>query len=706
MKTKILFLIHDLGQGGAEKVLVNLVNNMDSSRFDISVVAILGGGANEQFLNPNIKFRAILPKSFPGNSKFMKLLSPQLLHKMCVKEHYDVEVSYLEGPSARIISGCPNKNTKLVSWIHVEQHTPEKLSEAFRSFKEAEECYKRFDQTVCVSDFVKKDFTNLVNMSNPCNVLYNTVESDRIIAQSKDTVEEFNNDSTIKLIAVGTLKKSKGYLRLLKIVKKLKRDNYPIHLYILGIGPQQSELEKYNSDNGLSETVTLLGYQLNPYKYVANADLFVCASYAEGFSTAATEALIVGTPVCTVNVSGMKEMLGENNEFGIVTSNNSAKELYQAIKGLLDNPEKLAFYKKQAIARGKLFKTEETVSAVEKMFLGLIDTQKIEIDYSVIIRTTGKAGKKYQRLLESIDKQRIAPKEVIVVLPEGYNEPKEKLGYEHFYYSPKGMVIQRLIGIDLCKTPYALICDDDVAFGADFVEKLYHPIKIGKGSLSVGPLYSFLPPKGLNSFVNIIMGGATPTIFHKDRYNSVLKTTGYSYNRHLDTNKVKYYETQSAAWTCFFVDIEELRSIHFEDEIWLDAHGYSAFDDQAMFYKAWLNNKKTIVVSNAFYEHLDAKTSTRNNRPDVTYSQMFNMVVFWHRFLYLTENTVVGKIVDIGAFAYRLMWIKIWDIFSIIRKRQTKEDIMITKKAFKDAKKYIKSEDYKNLPPLVQEKNL
>ena len=85
---------------------------------------------------------------------------------------------------------------------------------------------------------------------------------------------------------------------------------------------------------------------------------------------------------------------------------------------------------------------------------------------------------------------------------------------------------------------------------------------------------------------------------------------------------------------------------------------------------------------------------------------MFNMVVFWHRFLYLTENTVVGKIVDIGAFAYRLMWIKIWDIFSIIRKRQTKEDIMITKKAFKDAKKYIKSEDYKNLPPLVQEKNL
>ena len=40
-----------------------------------------------------------------------------------MKEHYDIEVSYLEGPSARVISGCQDANTKLVSWIHVEQHT-------------------------------------------------------------------------------------------------------------------------------------------------------------------------------------------------------------------------------------------------------------------------------------------------------------------------------------------------------------------------------------------------------------------------------------------------------------------------------------------------------------------------------------------------------------------------------------------------------
>ena len=51
---KILFLIHDLGQGGAEKVLINLVNNMDCTQFDVSVTVLFGGGVNEQFLNPDI----------------------------------------------------------------------------------------------------------------------------------------------------------------------------------------------------------------------------------------------------------------------------------------------------------------------------------------------------------------------------------------------------------------------------------------------------------------------------------------------------------------------------------------------------------------------------------------------------------------------------------------------------------------------------
>ena len=367
---KILFLIHDLGQGGAEKVLVNLVNNMDRSKFDISVTVLFGGGVNEQFLAPDIHFHAVFPKEVLGNSKLMKLLSPTQLHKLCVKEHFDIEVSYLEGPSARVISGCQDKDTKLVSWIHVEQHTMDKLAGSFRSEQEARACYNRFDQTICVSKYVHDDFCQLLDFQKPCRVLYNTVESDKILAGASEAAPELVDDGKIRVIAVGTLKQSKGYMRLLNIIKRLRDEQYPMHLYILGIGPLQAEMEEYIRRNELQDTVTLLGYQTNPYKYVSKCDLFVCASYAEGFSTAATEALIVGTPVCTVEVSGMKEMLGENNEWGLVTEN-SEEGLYQGIKRLLDDPALLAHYKGKAAERGKSFSTKSTVKAVEEMLLSL-----------------------------------------------------------------------------------------------------------------------------------------------------------------------------------------------------------------------------------------------------------------------------------------------------------------------------------------------
>ena len=96
----------------------------------------LGGGINEQFLKRDIHYKTIWKKEFPANSKFMKILTPQQLHALCVRDHYDIEVSYLEGPSARVISGCKSSDTKLVSWIHVEQHTMDNLAASFRNERE------------------------------------------------------------------------------------------------------------------------------------------------------------------------------------------------------------------------------------------------------------------------------------------------------------------------------------------------------------------------------------------------------------------------------------------------------------------------------------------------------------------------------------------------------------------------------------------
>lgn len=363
---KILFLIHDLGHGGAEKVLVNLVNNMDRSKFDISVIALFGGGVNEQFLKPDIHYRAVFRRTFRGNSHLMKLLTPKMLHWLIVREKYDIEVAYLEGPSARIISGCPERGTKLVSWIHIEHKSEKVATASFRSAREAKKCYNRFDRLIGVSEGVKQSFLTALPVETPMEVLYNTNETEQILEQSVEPVEGTFFPEEFRIVGVGKLLHNKGFDRLARITKRLRDEGYPVHLYILGVGPLQKELETYIAQNKLEQAITLLGYQTNPYQYVAKCDLFVCASHAEGFSTAATEALIVGTPVCTVEVSGMKEMLGEHNEWGMVTENNE-EALYQGIRSLLDDPELLVHYKEKTVQRSKIFSTGTTVRSVEKM---------------------------------------------------------------------------------------------------------------------------------------------------------------------------------------------------------------------------------------------------------------------------------------------------------------------------------------------------
>ncbi len=370
-KIKVLFLIHDLGQGGAEKVLVNLVNHMDFSKFDVTVLSMFDCGENRQFLSEKVHYKFWRKKMIRGNSHLIKLLSPEKLHAILIREHYDIEVAYLEGPCARVISGCSDPNVKLVSWIHSVLSGAKQASVSFRSVREAKACYGRFHKIISVSKSVETTFRDALQVEAPYQVLYNTNDTDAIREKTRENITDVDFDSKqVKLVSVGKLQNNKGFDRILRVAKKLVDDGFPVHVYILGEGPERDSLMHYAAENKLEKNVTLLGYQLNPYKYVSKCDLFVCASFAEGFSTAATEALIVGTPVCTVEVSGMKEMLGEHNEWGVVTENNE-EALYQGIKELLEHPDKLVHYKQQAIERGKSFRTEETVRAVEDMLMGL-----------------------------------------------------------------------------------------------------------------------------------------------------------------------------------------------------------------------------------------------------------------------------------------------------------------------------------------------
>lgn len=332
----------------------------------------------------------------------------------------------------------------------------------------------------------------------------------------------------------------------------------------------------------------------------------------------------------------------------------------------------------------------------------------MDINYSVVIRTIGRAGEKYRKLLNSIENLEPRPKEVIVVLPDGYGYPKERIGKglkETFIYCKKGMVEQRLVGIENAKTNYLLVCDDDVAFEEDFVRKLYKPIKEGIAKISAGPLLSFLPQPGIKSLYNNISLSAVETIFNKHKYIHVLKSSGWSYNRNIDLEKEVYYETESLPWTCFFAERKALEQLNFREEMWLDKQGYASLDDQAMFYKAYLMGIKSVVVSNAHYEHMDAMTSRKSEssgiKDKVFTSNGFNRIIFWHRFIYSMENNIILKFICILSFLYYALFTSIYLSVKGVRNKEFIKRRKLIFNGYQEGFKYIKSSDYKFLKNIV-----
>lgn len=365
---RILFLIPTLSGGGAEKVLVNLVNNLDRNKYSIKVMTLFDTGVNKQYLKEKNEYMFFFNRNFRGSRLLFKLFSPKFLFNLMIKEEYDVIVSFLEGPTTRIVSGCNNEKTKIVNWIHNEFYDMKSVSKSYRSLKETIRCYKKFSYTVFVAESAKDVFPGVIPLQNK-RVLYNIVETEQIREMSLEKVEDIQFDgSKINLVSVGRFTHQKGYERLLEVINKLiYQDKINLHLYLIGQGELKEKYLKIINERKISDNVTLLEFQKNPYKYVKKSDLFICSSYYEGFSTVVTESLIIGTPVVTTLCSGMKELLGEESQYGTIVEN-SEQGLYSGLRRILKDKSEIGKLKERAIERGKSFNKSNTIYSVESFF--------------------------------------------------------------------------------------------------------------------------------------------------------------------------------------------------------------------------------------------------------------------------------------------------------------------------------------------------
>lgn len=363
---KVLFLIPNLRGGGAERVLINLVNNISDSKYEVTVLSLFDEGENKKYLHQNIKYKYIFKKTFRGNSYLLNLFPARILYKMFIKDEYDIEIAYLEQLPTKILAGSTNHKAKKIAWLHTDPKNIYELTKSIKGIRDVKWNYQQYDCIVGVSKTAINSLQQMIGMKEKMCVKYNTIETKTIIAKSNEPIIDIKMDKNkFNIITVGRLTKAKGYDRLLRICKKLKDNNLDYHMYILGKGELESNLQKFITNNNLHNNVTLLGFKENPYKYVKNADVFICSSYQEGFSTAVTEALVVGTPIITTLCSGMDEML-HNSKYGLIVDNDELS-LYEGLYKLLSDRNLLEHYRNMAIKRGREFSTESTIKEVEDL---------------------------------------------------------------------------------------------------------------------------------------------------------------------------------------------------------------------------------------------------------------------------------------------------------------------------------------------------
>lgn len=366
---KILFIIPNLMHGGAERVLVNVVNALDRERFALTLLSVFDCGVNRADLLPHVRYRSVYTKAFRGNSHYFKLFSPAQLYKKFVDEHYDIVVSFLEGPAARIAAGCQDADTKKVCWIHTSLKDPAVFCCGFRSAQEAQRCYAAFDRVVCVSESVRADFAAATGLENNAVVLYNPIDGAKIRRLAAETGSYPLCDGYKSVCAVGKLIPVKGFDRLTEICARLRRDGIAAHFYICGSGGEQANLEAQIREKNIGEFFTLTGFLENPYSVLSRCDLFVCSSHREGYSSAACEALICGVPVVSTAVQGMDELLA-HGEYGLICENNT-DALYDALKRLLTRDDLLAAYRQKARAWGDAMDMSRSVAAIEDFLYSL-----------------------------------------------------------------------------------------------------------------------------------------------------------------------------------------------------------------------------------------------------------------------------------------------------------------------------------------------
>ena len=348
---KIIFGITSLTVGGAERVLVDLVNRLQDD-YEITVFTLYDKGLLQKDLGKKVRKLSLYRKEY-SEMNFTDKLKASLklifykkkIHDAILKRGYDYEVAFLEGPITRLFSA--KSSTKKIAWVHND------ISKVYGNGIKAKikkmvdgKAYQKYDKIVFVSDENKQDFNLEYEWAEEEKeeIIRNYIDSSKVLKKAEEKVNLPYVENDINFLIVCRLVEQKALDRFIKVQKELENRGIHIKVYIIGEGNLRLNLQKEIDSLGLTEDTVLLGGKENPYPYINNCDYFCLPSYYEGYGMVLEEAKILNKPIILTDTAARecakgynKAIVVENTFEGLV--NGIEKELKNNNMKLLGTTE-------------------------------------------------------------------------------------------------------------------------------------------------------------------------------------------------------------------------------------------------------------------------------------------------------------------------------------------------------------------------------
>lgn len=369
---KMLFIYGPLNAGGAERVLLDFLSNLDRKKYDISLCLMIDGGTLAHEIPKDIKTFALWTdynlnyklayrtSIWFGNDYLFK----RVLHKK-IKDEYDVIISFLEGMPLKLHS-LLLYNSKNITWVHADLDKHRYSQNSFYKKRE-QEAYEKMDTVVCVSKDTEKAFLRrFQNFKKPTLSIYNPIDNLKIQTLSKAFVVE--KSEKFKIVLVGRLTEPKRIDRALRVAALCKSEKLNIQFQIVGDGEFRDELKKMVADLDINDYVEFVGYQNNPYPYIKEADVLLSSSAYEGFGLVLCEAMCLGVPAIATKTAGPSEIIGDNR-YGLLCEHDD-KAIFEAIKELCNNIDLQKHYKEMGLKRALDFSVTNAMEQFDQMIDG------------------------------------------------------------------------------------------------------------------------------------------------------------------------------------------------------------------------------------------------------------------------------------------------------------------------------------------------